>query len=247
MSSYPIWDVKTTRELIFNLYDKEQFLKANQSLNSVLDRRYFAKFHYLEAFNRWKVYLEHIENEDPIDIVFLTCEDEIKNDERARCIDELTAHIHACVHSLHTIPDTLAYALYYAMGLNLSSPIKNEKYIMASSVAEKLAKDSSLNKLRDLFESIYTGGDFTYINALNNHGKHRSMVRPGTWFDLTGKATTPITLEFSDFTYETVRYARREIQQTLASEFERISKGVVDCGIEILKLLKDRVVKPETN
>ena len=244
MSSYPIWDVKTTRELILSLYGKEHFLKANQSLNSALQRRDFAKFHYFEAFDRWEAHLEDIKNEDPIEVVLLTCEDEIANDRRAQRMDELAAHVHSCVHSLHTIPDTLAHALYYGLALNLSSPLKERK-ITASSVAKKLDEDSALTKLSDMFQSIYTSGDFTYIDALNNHGKHRSMVRPGTWFDMTGKATVPITLEFSDFSYDTARYARREIQPVLSREYERISKGVVDCGIEILNLLKERALKPE--
>lgn len=68
------------------------------------------------------------------------------------------------------------------------------------------------------------------------------MVRPSTWFDMTGKATAPITLEFSDFSYDEVSHARREIQPVISREYERISKGIVDCGIEILKVLKHRAL-----
>lgn len=240
MSNFQIWDLKETRELILRLHGKEQFLKANQSLNSALQRRDFARFHYFEAFDRWRAHLEDIKHEDPIEVV-LACADEIANERRAQRMDELAAHVHSCVHSLHAIPDTMAHALYYGMALNLSSPLK-ERQITATSIAKLLDADSSLTELSRLFQSIYTGGDFAYINALNNHGKHRSMVRPSTWFDMTGKATAPITLEFSDFSYDEVSHARREIQPVISREYERISKGIVDCGIEILNVLKHRAL-----
>jgi hypothetical protein len=240
MSSSPTWDVKTTRELILSLYGKEQFLKASQSLNSALQRRDFAKFHYFEAFDRWEKHLEDIKDENPLDIV-LACTDEMADYRRAQRMDELAAHVHSCVHSLHTIPDTMAHALYYGLALNLTSPLK-ERQITAASIVKKLNGNSSLTKLGDFFQSMYTSGDFTYIDALNNHGKHRSMIRPATWFDMTGKDMVPITLEFSNFSYDAVHHPRREIQPVLSREYERISQCIIDCGIEIFNLLKDRAV-----
>ena len=217
MSSYPIWDVKATKELIFDLYGKEQFLKAQQSLNSALQRRDFAKFHYFEAFDRWDAHLKDIEKDNPIHVA-LDCADEIAMERRAQRMDELAAHIHSCVHSLHTIPDTMAHAIYYGLALNLSSPLK-ERQITALAVAGRLSSDDSLGKVNDFFRSIYAGDSFSYISALNNHGKHRSMVRPATWFDMTGQALVPITLEFSEFSYDGIPYPRQEIKKILTFEY----------------------------
>jgi hypothetical protein len=238
MTNYPVWDVKATKELILSLYGKEQYIKAQQSLNSSLQRRDFARFHYFVIFDRWGTHLDDIKNEDPINIV-LACADEVVSDRRAQRMDELAAHVHSCVHSLHTIPDTMAHAIYYGLGLNLSLPLKERK-ITAAAIARGLDSDGSLKRMGDLFRSIYASGEFTYLDALNNHGKHRSMVQPATWFDMTEKSTQPITLEFSEFSYDGVSYARREIKPVLSSEYERISKSIVDCGVELMSVLKNR-------
>jgi hypothetical protein len=238
MSISPIWDVKTTRELILHMYGKEQFLKANQSLISALQRKDFARFHYFEAAHRWKAQLDDVRDLDPIEVV-LDCGDDNAVETRAQRMDELAAHVHACVHSLHTIPDTMAHALYYGLALNIGSCLK-ERQISAATVAKKLGNVGSHTKLLGFFQSIYLNGDFPFIEALNNHGKHRSLVRTGTWFDMTGSASDPVTLELSDFDFDGVRHVRREILPLLASEYERVSKAVVDCGIEMLHVLQGR-------
>lgn len=234
----PIWDVKSTRELILDMYGREQFLLANQSLNSALQRKDFARFHYFEAVDRWRAQLDDIRDIDPIEVV-MACGDDSDVERRAQRMDELAAHVHACVHSLHTIPDTMAHALYYGLALNIGSTLK-ERQISAATVAKKLGNVGSHTKLLGFFQSIYLSGDFPFIEALNNHGKHRSLVRTGTWFDMTGRASDPVTLELSDFDFDGVRHVRREILPLLASEYERVSQAVVDCGIEMLYVLQGR-------
>jgi hypothetical protein len=57
---------------------------------------------------------------------------------------------------------------------------------------------------------------------------------------MTGQALVPITLEFSEFSYDSIPYPRQEIKKILTFEYERISKSIVDCGIEMLILLRSR-------
>jgi hypothetical protein len=238
MTESPTWDVKATRELIDKLYGNKQSLIARQSINSVLQRRDFARFHYFEAFERWDEHLEDIKDESPINIV-LACADEITNEKRANLMEELAAHVHSCVHSLHTIPDIMGHALYYGLALDSNSPL-SERRITAKSVAKILVLDESLTKLGELLESIYLEGSFNYIDALNNHGKHRSIIRPGTWFDLRAKSELPITLEFSEFIYDGVSYKRQQIKPILSQEYERIAASIIYCGIEFSNVLKNR-------
>lgn len=240
MSESSTWEVKKTRDLVNKLYGKKQYLIAKQSINSVLQRKDFARFHYFEAFERWDAHMEDIKNEDPINLV-LACADEITNERRANLMEELAAHVHACVHSLHTIPDIMAHALYYGLSLDSRFPL-NERSITAKSVAKILASNESLTTLSKLLQSIYVEGDFNYIDALNNHGKHRSIIRPGTWFDLRAKSEVPITLEFSEFIYDGINYERHEIKPILSNEFERIDANIIYCGIEFLNVLESRAV-----
>lgn len=245
MSDKLIWNILATKEAVFKLYGKSQMLMVAQSLDSVVQRRDFAHFHYHEAMDRWKIHLDDLKNEHPIEIVFRSDNEDV-DDERAGRMHEVAAHVHACIHSLHTIPDIMAHAVYYGIGLNLPTALR-ERDITAKKVARILMPDLALSKLSNIFQSIYTFGDFAYIDALNNHGKHRSIIRPATWFDLTGKTSIPITLEFSEFNYSGAVYRRREIQEVINSEYDRIAKAIVDCGIELLAVLQERLVKcPES-
>lgn len=238
MSVYPIWNMQETRELIADLYGKDQMLLARESLNSVVDRRDFAHFHFHEAMDRWEQHLIDIKDCNPV-VVALGCGIEEIDNRRAQRMDELAAHVQACVHSLHTIPDIMAHALYYSLALDSISPLK-ERDIAAKKVTKKLIGDTSLQQLKDLFESMYSSGNFDYLDALNNHGKHRSIVRTAIWSDLTGKAENPIELQFSDFSYDGTRHKGRDIRSILTSEYERIARNIIDCGNELLRILKKR-------
>lgn len=57
MNVNPNWNMQETREVIADLYGKDQMLLARESLNSVIDRRDFAHFHFHEAMDRWEQYL----------------------------------------------------------------------------------------------------------------------------------------------------------------------------------------------
>lgn len=240
MNSSPVWDLEATRKIIGKLYGKDQLLLARQSLNSAIDRRDFAHFHFHEAMKRWDQHLIDVKDCDPIEAVFGSGDDEI-DDERARRMHELGAHVHACVQSLHTIPDIMAHGLYYGLALNQPSPL-GERAISAKSVTEKLAGDPSLHGLQNLLKLMYSSGNFEYLDALNNHGKHRSIVQTAVWADLTGESKDPISLKFSGFKYSGTQRDGRDIRTVLTSEYERLARCIIDCGIELFSILERRKV-----
>lgn len=235
MSGNREWDLQQTRQLIGDLFGKNQLLLARQSLNSTLDRLRFAGFHFHEAMARWDQHLEDIKEFHPFEVALGLGDEEVEH-QRAKRMDELSAHVQACVQSLHAIPDILAHGIYYGLALNMKYPLAERK-IAAWSVSEKLALDPSLHQLNDLFRFIYGSGDFEYLDALNNHGKHRSIVNTAVGSDLTGEAKDPISLQFSDFKYSGANHDRRDIRTVLTDEYERISKGIVDGGVELLNVL----------
>lgn len=244
MSANQEWDLQETRQLIGDMFGKEQLLLARQSLNSTLDRLRFAGFHFHEAMERWDQHHNDIKNFDPIHVVLGQGDEEVRH-QRAERMDELSAHVQACVQSLHAIPDILAHGIYYSLALNIKYSL-SERKIAAWSISQKLALDPSLRRLDDLFRSIYSAGDFEYLDALNNHGKHRSIINTAVWSDLTGLAENPISLQFSDFKYSGANYSRRDIRPVLTDEYARISKGIVQCGVELLNILKLKKRENET-
>lgn len=238
MNSGPRWNCQETRQLIADLYGADQMLLARESLNSVIDRRSFARIHFQEASKRWEQYLMDIKDCHPFEILVGSGISEIDNLRFERML-ELGAHVHACVHSLHTIPDIMARGLYYGLALNKVAPL-GERAISVQSVTKAIAGDSTLEDLNGIFKSMYSSGDFPYLQALNNHGKHRSIVQTAIWSDLTGDAEVPISLQFSDFTYDKEKHTGRDILAVLTEEHDRISRSVIDCGVELWNVLKQR-------
>lgn len=238
MNSSPTWDLQATRQMIVDLYGKDQMLLARESLNSVVDRRNFAHFHFHEAIDRWEQHLIDIKDCHPVEVALGSGDVDIDN-QRAKRMHELGAHVQACVHSLHTIPDIMAHGLYYGLALNQRFPL-GEREITAKSVSKKLAENSSLHHLEELFKSMYSSGDFAYLDALNNHGKHRSIVQTAIWSDLTGEAKDPISLQFSDFNHSGAKHDGRDIRSVLTNEYERIARSIIDCGVELWNVLKQR-------
>lgn len=236
MIPHPTWNLKDTKELILELYGKPKYIMAAQSLNSTVDRLDFARFHFHEAMSRWDAHLIDIQDCHPLEAA-LGSGDEETDARRARRLHELAAHVQACVHCLHTIPDILAHALYYGLALDVTTPL-GERQINARNVASIVRTDSALQHLYDLFVSVHTSTDFKYLDALSNHGKHRSLVRTSVWWDMTGKAPDPVILQFSEFSYDGDKHDTRDVRPFLVAEYERISRALVDCGMELWNILK---------
>ena len=224
--------------MIIELYGFDQMQLARPSMNSVVDRRNFAQYHFHEAMDRWEQHLLDIKECDPIE-VSLYLGDEETESLRQRRMKEFASHVQACVQSLHAIPDIMAHVIYYGLALNKVSPLEERK-VSARNIMKLLANDYSLKQLEALFMSMSSDGDFVYLDALNNHGKHRSLVTTAVWFDNSGQAEEPITIKFSEFNYDGIQHFPRDIRPVLTDEYGRIARSIVDCGIELWTILGQR-------
>jgi hypothetical protein len=231
-----LWDRGATKQLIFDIYGKGQMLLAKDSLVSMVERADFASFHIHEAMSRWGQHFSEVKDLPMGELLAPTCND--RKARHATRFHEIGAHVQACVQSLHSLADILSHALYYGLALDKKFHLK-EKDITYRTVAKKLAVDRSLEPLRRLFESIFTDGEFNYLTALDNHGKHRSIVASAVWFHV-GPDPKPVSLEFLGFIYAGTRYEGRPVLPFLICEYERIDMRMVECGIELHNVLQQR-------
>ncbi|MGZ9713885.1 hypothetical protein ACXX82_24110 [Glaciimonas sp. GNP009] len=228
-----VWDRGATKQLIFDIYGKNQMLLARDSLLSMVERAGFASFHILEATRRWNQHCSEVKELPMGEILAPMCEDRKKR--HGDRLHEIGAHVQACVQSIHSIADILSHALYYGLAMDRECPL-NERNIDYRTVAEKLAGDQSLLTLRKLFESIAKEGEFKYLEALNNHGKHRSIVTSAVWFHV-GAGPKTISLEFLGFKYSKTQYEGRPVLPFLVGEYERIHIRMNECGNELHNIL----------
>jgi len=116
--------------------------------------------------------------------IVMLANDETTAEERRRLHARLAAEAAACASTLHCLLDTLAHAVAYSLGMNLGADAFSEKQISLGAVKKRLTNGAAPAVALAL-ATIDHSGDVTYLEALVNHSKHRSVIRPGFWFDAT--------------------------------------------------------------
>lgn len=232
------WNIEEAKNLVKASYGKMQAELAYQSLSSTIDRQEYARFHYHNAKNLFDAYVGKLHSPMSFLKVSTGGGGEGEYDEFNQCIWEIGAHVTACVQSLHAMADIFAHAIYYALGYNLKPSPLSERDINLNAVKRKLEQTAKHNNLAHELASLASGDDFAYLGALANHSKHRSLIRPGLWVNLTGKKLEPYTLEFQEFTFDNTSYPRRSILPFLQSEFDRQSLRIIESGNALNSVLK---------
>lgn len=229
------WNLEETRNLVQSLYGEKQLATVRQSLGSTIDRRDYAKFHFEEAA---KIFDDHISKFHSSGDAFVKIfgGNEEEESVHRQSINKIGAHITACVQSLHALTDTFGHAIYYALGCNLTSSLK-PRDIYLKNVVKILNQTPMHQCLSSDLTQLISGGDYEYLSALANHGKHRSLIKTGFWLDMTGDDKEPYSLQFEEFTYDKL-YQRRLIRPFLENEYNRQAAQIVNIGIKLNEILR---------
>lgn len=83
-----------------------------------------------------------------------------------------TAHVLACLQSLHACADICAHVVYYGLGSNLGQKAIKERDIGAHSVLRRIPDSPVSLALRSLVEDP----EFEYLDAVVNRSKHRAVI-----------------------------------------------------------------------
>lgn len=233
------WHVEETREHIRRVFGNAQLELARPCLRSVDDRQIYARVHFQDAKAKIDSYLQlALQDASLFEVTFGDSEAWV---EFNNFIREVGAHLTACVQSIHAVPDILAHATYYSLGLNRVAGALKARDICAGSVLKLLRRDPELNAIATLLESLLSTQGFIHLSALNNHAKHRSIVFPMLNEDLTGTRDKRHMVVFSSFVYDDCTFPEVFADDFLAVEYERSSQFVVDVGIELNAVLQRSV------
>ncbi|MEJ5280760.1 hypothetical protein WH299_15960 [Pseudomonas sp. MYb541] len=225
----PVWDLKQLRSSVECLYGRDQKSAIAPSLDSIHQRREFARYHYHEA-RRLIGDVATSEDSEMQIMQLIMGADEEASAAFQKASFQAAAHITACLQSMHTVADLLSHTLYYAFGMNLdpSKTIEAHK-IGIRSVSRNLPEGELKRHLKTLVEH----DDFIYLSAITNHSKHRSVVKTNYSLDCTGDSEMPHGLKFSRFEYGGEIYPERWVTPTLESEYKRQAEIVVSVGIAL--------------
>jgi hypothetical protein len=232
-----MWDLNETRDLIRTRYGRDQLELARQSIGSVVNRREYARFHYHEAVYLLDTDIDRLHKAKRLLPVMLGAGEE-HLDEYHKCLFKIGAHVTACIQSMHAIADTLAHAIYFSLGCNQRPGTMEERDINLVSVKALLSNDQNHFAYSRALDSLASHDDFKYLTALANHCKHRSLIRPSLWLDMTDENPEPYALQFQEFVRNKIPHPSRPIRQFIEIEFDRLSIIIVDTGAQINATLR---------
>lgn len=185
-------------------------------LNSLFERLEFARYHFYEAKYAITSYQDDSITDDQIFDLVLSKDAENQDQyeyDRLRA----RANITAFIQSLHSVSDILSHVIYY--GLNLNNAKSKEHIISLKNIMNWT--QGSHQELYDLLAILTNHDDYQYLEALNNHSKHRSIISTGIIFSLTGK---PHEVKLPSFSHKHEHYEERLAYPILSSEFNRQGK-----------------------
>lgn len=230
------WNLKELRRFVERLFGENQLHTVNQCLRTLEDRRSFSRYHFNEAKDRMDEVLQGCE-EDELTATLLGAHD---TGERQFSTARFKAYAHtvACVQSMHAVVDNMIHFSYYVLGANLnpSTRIESERGITWPKVRSRLDDGPIKEGLCALVEDP----SFTYLAALNNHSKHRSMVEVSYAVNFQSQDVKH-GLTFSGFTYDGVAYEARWVRPILISEYQRQEGLILAIGNAVNKELRSRL------
>lgn len=220
------WDLKALRDQVERLFGQLQREAIGPSINSIVERRTFARYHYGEAKRLFDEALA--KHEDGISLVGLVLgayDKEPGEFEWTRI--QASAHVNACVHSMHAIADILGHVLYLGLGMNRHAATElGTRQTNIFTVRDKLPT----GPIKRLVGELVDHPNFAYLSALNNTSKHRSIVALPYSVDMTGEDEEGHGLKFGAFHYEYTEYPQRWVRPFLKEEYQRQEALIMQIG-----------------
>lgn len=218
------WNLAVLKDAVQQLYGPKQEEALIPPLNSVVQRGAFAKYHYLEANRLLEAATSA--HEEPGEMMMLLFGSDSASAAFQQARFQAAAHITACVQSMHATADTLAHAVYFALGMNLDPAMcLKPRQITIWNVMNKV----TVGPIQKLLSELVDHEGFRYLTALNNHSKHRSIVDIPFSLDLTA-SPGPSGLKFAAFEYEDVEFPDHWAMPTLDAEYGRQSSLMISIG-----------------
>lgn len=229
------WDLKELRGHVERLFGEEQLRTVNQCLRTIRDRREFSRYHFNEAKGRMEGVLRGHKTSE-LSAALLGAFD---TDEQQFATARFHAYAHtvACVQSMHAVVDNMVHFAYYVLGANLdpATRIDKERDITWSKVSKKLAE----GPIKDGLSVLLDDPGFTFLAALNNHSKHRSIIEVAYSVNFESDAVEH-GLRFNPFTYDEVAYPAKWVRPTLIEEFHRQEGLILTIGNSVNDELRNR-------
>lgn len=229
------WDLTELRQHVERLFGESQLRTVNHCLRTIVDRREFSRYHFNEAKGRMEDVLYGREDFELTAALLGAFDTGERQFSTARF--EAYAHTLACVQSMHAVLDNMVHFVYYALGANLEATtrIERERDITWS----KVSKGLGAGPIKDGLSALLDDPGFTYLAALSNHSKHRSIIEVSYSVNFESDVVEH-GLRFSPFSYDGVDHPAKWVCPRLVNEYQRQEGLLLAVGNAVNDVLRDR-------
>lgn len=218
------WNLQALRDAVEKLHGSAQKEAISPSLSSVVQRMNFMSYYYQEAARLLANATDSHTGSGAMARLLLG--DDAASEQFKDARFQATAHITSCVQNMHSLADLLAHTVYFALGMNLTPATRLESRDIGMARVIKLLP---IGPTHDLIKTLVEHDDFRFFSALNNHGKHRSIVDTPYSLDLEQDGQ-PHGLVFASFEYKGELFKERWAMHALKLECARQSLLIVEIG-----------------
>lgn len=220
------WNLGELRDHVRRVHGEDQLRIVNSCLRTVGDRRQFSHYHFNEAMHGIDAVVKDRQDFEMTGVILGAFDDEPGQFDNARF--RAYAHITACVQNMHALADNLVHLVYYTLGLNLDpgTRIARERHINWTRVDAALRP----SPIKVGLQTLINDPGFVYLDALNNHSKHRTMIEVAYAVSFVEEDAVSHGLRFISFSYEGESYPQRWVRPTLVDEYQRQETQILTIG-----------------
>lgn len=232
----PRWSIAETRSLVANVCGEERLSRIAPALYAMSQRQSYARYHYQEAMRLLDDFkATHLGSDG---LVYAIHGPETESREAFELfLMRAGSHSLACVLSVHSMLDVIAYAIYVALAYESRPRLKFSRLVSAVSIEPLLRETPDHTTLADCIAEMRSSGHFQHVSALANHSKHRGLIRSSLSEDWTGERTRPHELRFESFEYHGRLYPQAEVTSVIGPAYEVASNVTVRVGNELNRIL----------
>jgi hypothetical protein len=235
------WNLKQLRHDVGLLYGEDQVQLLSPCLNSIVDRKFYARFHFQEGMRLLQDFLQSGEHDESSLMRLMLSIGEEPSDEFHMRRRKAEAHVVACMESLHSLSDILGHAIYFSTGQNLDGKTRlNPRKVSIQAIRPTLQALPNAAELGALTNKLTEHPDYKYLADIVNHSKHRSVVGTAFTVSFIEHAEQRYGLELRAFEYEGRVYSKRWTEPVLEKEYGRQSTLVIKIGVALNEWVRHR-------
>ena len=236
------WNLEELRELASSCLGKSIVSNLNPSLNSIVLKIAFAKYHADETQSIIDELISEAKKDEPTKIAKLILEQATDSEagKKFRLAQfRAEANIIAFAQTLHSTADVLSQIIFISLNLsnNQNFKIKQDRLYLGN-LTNELIRIGEYSTLTSSLEKLLNSNEFEYLSAFVNTTKHICLINSRYSLSFVEESDPCHGMRIADFAYKGKRFEKKWSEIFLGEDFKFLNTSIVESGIILNQFLK---------